>query len=174
MKQGSIIGPLLFNMFINDIVKACDKFACILYAYDTTLTSTLDCFGKNTDEIENSITYELQKVFKWFDVNKLCLNLSKSKFMLFHMPPKNIPQFSFNMNGLNIEYVTEFNFLGLILDSNLNWKAHTNFISVKIASVIGLLHRLKFVFPKQILFSIYNSLILPHNELFIIGLGNSV
>ena len=58
-----------------------------------------------------------------------------------------------------MEYVTEFNFLGLILDSNLNWKAHTNFISVKIARVIRLLHRLKFVLPKQ---------------LFIIGLGNSV
>ena len=52
------------------------------------ILSTLDCFGKNTDEIENSITYELQKVFKWFDVNKLCLNVSKSKFMLFHMPQK--------------------------------------------------------------------------------------
>ena len=49
--QGSIIGPLLFNIFINDIVKACDKFAFILYADDTTLNSTLDCFGKNTDEI---------------------------------------------------------------------------------------------------------------------------
>ena len=55
--QGSIIGPLLFNIFINDIVKACDKFAFIPYADDTTLNSTLDCFGKNTDEIENSVTY---------------------------------------------------------------------------------------------------------------------
>ena len=59
-----------------------------LYADDTTLNSTLDCFGKNTDEIENSFTYEPKKVFKWFDVNKLCLNVSKSKFMLFHMSPK--------------------------------------------------------------------------------------
>ena len=159
--QGSIFGPLLFNIFINDIVKACNKFAFVLYADDTTLNSTLDCFGKNTDEIENSITYELQKVFKWFDVNKLCLNVSKSKFMLFHMPQKNIPQLSFNINGLNMEYVTEFNFLGLILDSNLNWKAHTNFISVKIARVIGLLHNdndnecfiLTYELIKQIIYS---------------------
>ena len=80
----------------------------------------------------------------------------KIKIYVISYAPKNIPQLSFNINGLNMEYVTEFNFLGLILDSNLNWKAHTNFISVKIARVIGLLHRLKFVFPKQILFSIYN------------------
>ena len=101
--QGSIIGPLLFNIFINDIVKACNKFAFVLYADDTTLNSTLDCFGKNTDEIENSIIYELQKVFKWFDVNKLCLHVSKSKFMLFHMPQKyssTIIQYQWNKYGI--------------------------------------------------------------------------
>ena len=54
------------------------------------------------------------------------------------MPQKNLPQFSFNTNGLNMEYVTEFNLLGLILDSNLNWKANTNFINVKIPRVISI------------------------------------
>ena len=72
----------------------------------------------------------------------------KIKIYVISYAPKNIPQLSFNISGLNMEYVTEFNFLGLILDSNLNWKAHTNVISVKIARVTGLLHRLKFVFPK--------------------------
>ena len=85
--------------------------------------------------------------------------------------PQNIPLLSFNINGLNMEYVTEFNFLGLIFDSNLNWKAHINFISVKIGGVIGLLHRLKFLFPKQILFSIYNSLILPHMSYSLLDWG---
>ena len=87
------------------------------------------------------------------------------------MPQKHIPQLSFNIYGVNMEYVTEVKFLGLILDSNLNWKAHTNFVSVKIARVIGLLHRLKFVFPKQILFSIYNSLILPHMSYSLLAWG---
>ena len=60
----------------------------LLLYYMLLLNSTLDCFGKNTDGIGKSITYELQKVFKWFDINKLCLNVSKSKFMLFHVPQK--------------------------------------------------------------------------------------
>ena len=95
----------------------------------------------------------------------------KVKIHVISYAQKNIPQLSFNINGLNMEYVTEFNFLGLILDSNLNWKAHTNSISVKIARVIGLLHRLKFVFPIQILFSIYNSLILPHMSYKLLAWG---
>ena len=114
--QGSILGPLLFNIFINDIVKSSTKFNFILYADDTTLNSTLDSFGQDA--------VELQNIFKWLDVNRLCLNVAKSKFMLFHMPQKEIPQLSFNINRMVIERVKEFNFLGLILDSNLNWKAH--------------------------------------------------
>ena len=104
----------------------------------------------------------MKKVFKWLDVNKLCLNLSKSKFMLFQMPQKRVPNLLFNIDRIHIEQVTEINFLGLIIDSNLNWKAHLNAISTKISRIIGLLHKLKYIFPKQVLHSIYNSLIMPH------------
>ena len=136
--QGSILGPLLFNIFINDIVKSSTKFNFVLYADDTTLHSTLAFFGQDVVEVQNIIISELQNIFKWLDVNKLCLNVAKSKFMLFHMPQKEISQLSFNINDMVIEHVNEFKFLGLILDSNLNWKAHLKAISPKIFRVIGL------------------------------------
>ena len=134
--QGSIIGPLLFNIFINDIVKASTKFAFILYTNDTTLNTTLHCFGKNVIEIQEAIVAELQKVFKWLKLNRLSLNVAKSKFMLFHMPQKVVPELSFTINDMVIDHVKEFTFLGLILDSNLNWNAHLNSIGSKIARVI--------------------------------------
>ena len=169
--QGSIIGPLLFNIFINDIVKASQKFAFILYADDTTLNSTLDAFGNDPEEIQNSIVKELKNIFKWLDVNKLCLNVTKSKFMIFQMPQKKVPQLSFNIDGLQIDQVYEFNFLGLIIDANLNWKAHLNAIGTKVSRIIGLLHKLKYVFSNTILHSIYNSLIIPHLNYSLLAWG---
>ena len=120
--QGSVLGPLLFNIFINDIIHASELFNFILYADDTTLNSTLDCHGTTTDEIESSILNKLQKIFKWLDVNRLCLNVAKSKFMLFHMPQKIIPNLTFVFNGVHIEQVNEFNFWGCSLIAILTGK----------------------------------------------------
>ena len=124
--QGSIIGPLLFNIFINDIVKESKKIAFILYADDTTLNSTLDSF-------QNSIVRELEKLFKWLDVNKLCLNVTKLKFMIFQIPQKKVPQLSFDIAGLRIDQVYEFNLSGPIIDAILTWKAHLNAIGTKVS-----------------------------------------
>ena len=64
--------------------------------------------------------------------------------------------------GVYIEQVYEFNFLGLLIDANLNWKAHLNAIGTKVSRITGLLHKLKYVFLKKDLHSIYNSLMMPH------------
>ena len=67
--------------------------------------------------------------------------------------------------------MTQFKFLGLNIDSNLNWKAHLSAVSTKVSRVIGLLHKLKYVFPSYILRMIYNSLILPHFNYSLLAWG---
>ena len=147
------------------------NFLFVLYADDTTLNSTLDNFGTNPVDIQKSIIIELQNILKWLDVNELCLNVSKSKFMLFHMPQKVVPCLSFSLNGLEIEHVYNFNFLGLIINCHLDWKPHLNSIGIKVARVIGLLRKLKYTLPIQVLRSIYNSLILPHMHYALLAWG---
>ena len=80
--------------------------------------------------------------------------------MLFHILQKSIPNLKLIISGSILEHVTQFKFLGLKIDSNLNRKAHLSAVSTKVSRAIGLLHKLKYVFLSYILHMIYNSLIL--------------
>ena len=81
--QGSIVGPLLFNIYINDIVKCTEKFNCILYADDTTLNSTIDCFGKEIHVIERNISAELQRISKLAGIKSTAVKYGKIKIYAF-------------------------------------------------------------------------------------------
>ena len=95
--------------------------------------------------------HRVANIFKWLDVNKLCLNVSKSRFMLFHMHQKVLPCLSFSLYVLEIEHVYNFNFLGLIINCHLDWKPHLNSIGIKEARVIGLLHKLRYTLTIEVL-----------------------
>ena len=85
--------------------------------------------------------------------------------MLFHVPQRRVtyPSYpSIFIDHVNIEYVNEFNFLGLMLDQHLNWKPHINMVSMKISKTIGIMYRLKNIFPKQAMLNIYNALVLSY------------
>ena len=119
------------------------------YTDDTTLVSTLETFGRtcNVKEIERNINIEISKVTTWLQRNKLQLNVSKSKFMVFFKHPKTLPKLNITANGNLIGQVSEFNFLGITIDENITWNPHIRNTSIKIARVIGILRKLKRIFP---------------------------
>lgn len=173
--QGSILGPLLFLIYINDIVKCTSLFNVISYADDTTLTSTINQFGGSTPNLSTRINKELMKVQNWLLVNKLALNIEKTKYMIFHKPNKKIPKLFLKVNDVNIDKVSDFTFLGLTIDENITWKAQILKVGGKIAKVTGIMSRLKNFIPSNILLNIYNALILPHLNYSLLawGYGNT-
>jgi hypothetical protein len=171
--QGSILGPLLFIIYINDMSKVSKIFAFIIYADDTTLSSILSAFKARTNQvnIETKINNELSKICIWLTVNKLSLNVGKTKFTLFHTKQKKVKAPIIKINDNIIERLTDFNFLGLIINENLSWKSHANKISNSISKTTGVLNRLKNLLPQKIKITLYNSMIVSHLNYCILAWG---
>ena len=126
--QGSILGPLLFLIFINDLPTA-TNFFIRLFADDTFLCSQND----NLLFLENEVNSELEKVFIWLASNKLTLNIGKSKFMFISNKKKNIIDLDIKIHGKQLESCDTYKYLGVIFDRNLSWKPHVDYISGKIS-----------------------------------------
>ena len=161
--QGSVLGPLLFLIYMNDIVLASSCFHFVIYADDTTLNTTLNYFDSNNPaEKESKINEELAKIHTWLKINKLSLNVRKTKFMIFHMPQRKVTIPKLKIDNNEIEYVEEFNFLGFVLDKKLGWQGHINMITKKLSKITGVLCRIKHLLPQDVLLTLYNALALPH------------
>ncbi len=162
--QGSILGPLLFIIYVNDIAHSSNLFDFIVYADDTTLSGTLKFISNNSVETSPSlaINEELRKISEWLKLNKLSLNTSKTKYMLFHTPQRKVVDLEIKMDGILIHRVTQFNFLGIVINEKLTWEDHINKIANKISKSIGILNNLKNILPEKTKVLIYNSLVLSH------------
>ena len=93
-----------------------------MYADNTTLTTTLNSNISN----EATINVALDDINTWLKLNKLSLNVKKSKYMIFHMKMKQFIKPKLIIENTELELVENFNFLGLTIDQHLNWKAHTS------------------------------------------------
>ena len=148
---------------MNDIEVASSAMNSILFADDSTFISSLNAvfpYIEIDQNYEQKINKELEKVYDWLAINKLSLNVRKTKFMLFHTRGTKfnyIPKI--NINGIDLERVTDFNFLGLTINENLSWNSHIEKISNKISRYNGVLSRLKHFLPTHILRTIYCSMI---------------
>ena len=177
--QGSILGPLLFIIYMNDVAMASEHFHFTLYADDTSLTEPLCTFTAEMNDknaLADAINKELNQICEWLALNKLSINVKKTKMMAFHYRQRNIKNLipKLSINNIPIEQVKHFNFLGVVIDECMTWKPHINKISGKIARTIGTMHRLKHFLPTSILRTLYNSLILPYINYGVVSWGHNM
>jgi len=157
--QGSILGPLLFLLYINDLPNCSNILFSLLFADDTNMFLV----GKNVDDLIQTMNIELDKIVKWLECNKLSLNTTKTKFMIFSSKRRH-PNHHSNIiiNGEDIEKVSAIKFLGVTLNCNLSWLNHIQKTKVKVAKNIGVICKARRVLQQSTLALLYNTFIQPY------------
>ena len=157
--QGSVLGPILFLIFVNDLPSSLTCTMCNLFADDTEI----HVGGDTLAEVERLLQLDVDNIVGWFKKNKLTVNSSKSFAMMFSSNATRIAQgLGLKIDGCDIECVQSARYLGIYPDSNLKWSDHISHLCSTISPKIGLLGRLKHLLPPECVKLVYKSIIQPH------------
>ena len=136
--QGSVLGPLLFLLYINDLLSISKKLTFYLFADDTNIYFE----SSNLLHLHKTINKELRKVRKWLESNRLALNIDKTNFVIFHSAGKVMcDNITIKIGKKKIHRENHVCFLGVLLDSALSWKTHITELSKKFSQTVGLFYK---------------------------------
>ena len=154
--QGSVLGPILFLLYINDITSIFTNLKTVLFADDSTLYIT----GENPSDIIHTANVDLQIFHKWCLSNRLTVNLNKTFYMLFtNKPPSVLPSLFFSQNIISRTH--KHTLLGITYDDNMTFQHHVTNQILKLSRTVSLLYLIKELMPIYVLKMLYNAHVLP-------------
>ena len=156
--QGSVLGPLLFLIYINDLPNISDKLQFFLFADDTNIY--FDSYDLKS--IEKIVNEELKKLTLWLNVNRLALNVSKTNFVIFRANKPLYHNVTLIMNKKALEQKDHVKYLGVLVDEHLRWDYHINHVAKKIGRGVGILSKLRQYLNPKMLMNVYYCLIYSH------------
>ena len=156
--QGSILGPILFLIYINDLATICNNVFSIFFADDSNIFKS----GKNLLEIQEVINHELKEISIWLNINKLFMNISKTQYMVFSGKKREDHPINLNIDGNFLDRVYTTKFLGIMIDDKLSWKDHIIYISKKISKGLGIIQKARKCLNSDTLLSLYYTFVYPY------------
>ena len=156
--QGSILGPLLFVIYINDLPNISHVAKFILYADDANIIVT----GTSLHEILTEVNCLVSKLVNWVNANGLALNLKKTSYMLFSKRRIESTSIQLRIDSTPIERKTEARFLGVIVDEKLTWTSHIKAVKTKMSQYIGIMYKIKYLIPTKARLQIFQSFVQSH------------
>ena len=158
--QGSILGPLLFLLYINDMASVSDVLFPILFADDTNVFLN----GRDPNELVTIMNGELLNIVDWLDCNRLSLNVSKTHFILFRSQGmrKPVVNESLVIKNESIKQDHQTKFLGVVMDEKLTWCEHVQYIKCKIAKGIGIISKARRLLNYETLCTLYHCFVYPY------------
>ena len=171
--QGSILGPLLFLLYINDISNVIPELKVKLFADDTNIF----LFNKSIESLFVDASKALDKLNNWFSANKLSLNVDKTHYCIFrkrgNILDKNIQYPSLTLDNHIIERVNYTKYLGIIVDEFITFKEHINHLVNKLKQYCGIFYKFRSRLPKKCLRTIYFAMIHSHLNYGVAIYGNT-
>lgn len=159
--QGSVLGPLLFLIYINDLLNGIHYSDVFHFADDTSLL----CSSPRLKTIKKRVNIDLKLLCHWLNANKIALNVAKTEVIPFRHPNKSISyDVRLKLNGKKLSFSTCVKYLGVIIDSNLNWSFHIKNLATKLSRSNGAISKLCHYVPLKILLSVYYSLFFSHTS----------
>ena len=156
--QGSVLGPLLFILYVNDMSNVSNSVKFIHYADDTTLYLS----GPVATHLVENLDLCLDELGDWLVSNKLILNVTKTQCVLFSNTLKGSDMPLISIRGSVIDWVDSIKFLGIRIDNQMNFKEHVTGVCTRMSRAVGVIRRLSYDVPDYVLITLYYSLIYPH------------